>query len=192
MSEVKKCYAGSVKEFREWFRKNHVKEGRVVLIIQKKHTGKPSMSHREQIEEAICWGWIDTTIKRIDDDTYSRVFVKRKPNAGWSNNTLSYAKEMIEKKRMTKFGLEAYERGLKKGVIDHGFPKNPEVPEDLAKAFGKEWAEKFREMAPSYRRTFLYWIMSAKRPETREKRIKETVRMVKEKKRLGVNEKDQK
>ena len=75
MQSIPECYAGTREEWREWLRKNHKKERRVYLISYKKHTGKSSVSHREALEEAICFGWIDTTVKRLDDEKYKRTFV---------------------------------------------------------------------------------------------------------------------
>ena len=175
-----KCYAGTVKEFTYWFKKNHKKENKVYLIIHKKHTGKPSISHREAIDVALCFGWIDTIIKKIDEDTYSRCFVKRKEGANWSRNTLSYAKSLIEQKRMTIHGLKAYELGLKKLPHDHGRSKNPKAPEDLILALKKnKLKEGFDNLAPSYKRSNLYYLEKAKRLETREKRIKEIINSLK-------------
>jgi len=168
-----KCYAGTIKKWRSWFKKNHKKENKVYLISYKKHTGKPSMSHKEAMEEAICFGWIDTTLKRIDESTFARCFVKRKENANWSRNTLSYAKSLIKQKRMTIYGLKAYGLGLKKLPHDHGRKENPTTPEDLELALDKnKLKEKFENLAQSYRKTYLYWLERAKRIETREKRIK--------------------
>ena len=175
-----KCHAGTVKEFTSWFKKNHKKEDKVYLISYKKHTLKPSMSHKESMEVAICFGWIDTIIKKLDEDTYVRCFVKRKEGANWSRNTLSYAKSLIEQKRMTEDGLKAYELGLKKLPHDHGRSENPEAPEDLILALKKnKLKEKFDNLAPSYKRTNLYYLEKAKRSETREKRIKEIMNSLK-------------
>ncbi|MBR9707182.1 MAG: hypothetical protein GOV15_01980, partial [Candidatus Diapherotrites archaeon] len=122
--EVKSTYAGSRKEWREWLRKNGRKENRVYLICYKKHTGKPFLTHRAALEDAICFGWIDTTIKRLDDEKFRRTFAKRTKKSTWSNNTLKYAREMIAKKKMTKVGMQAYEWGLKKKTIDHDLPRD--------------------------------------------------------------------
>jgi len=170
-------YARSRKEWREWLRKNNNKEKKISLILYKKHTGKPSLSKKEAMDEAICFGWIDTTIKRMDDERYTQSFVKRNKNSRWSNNTLSYARRLIKERKMTKAGLKAYEEGRKKPVIDHGLPRNPKTPKDLMAALGKA-KEKFHNLAPSYRRDYIYWIEKAKRKETREKRINETVKRI--------------
>jgi len=79
--KVKSVTAFSRKDFRKWLEKNHETENKVAVIIYKKHTGKPFPSHRELIEEAICFGWIDTTIKRIDEDKFLRNFAKRNKNS---------------------------------------------------------------------------------------------------------------
>lgn len=84
-------------DWRNWLKKNHLEETKVILIKYKKHTGKSSITNREAMEEAICFGWIDTTVKRIDDEKYSQTFVKRNKNSKWSINTLSYGKELLKK-----------------------------------------------------------------------------------------------
>ena len=179
--EAQRIYAGTRKEWREWLRKNHKKEKKVYLVKYKKHTGKPSLNNREAMEEAICFGWIDTTVKRLDEERYQQCFVKRNDKSRWSNNTLSYARDMIKKKKMMKQGLEAYKKGVKKPTIDHGLPKNPETPDDLRKELRKHKLEIiFKNLAPSARRYHIWSIEKAKREETRKKRIKETVKMVKD------------
>ena len=171
-------YAKNKKEWRDWLRKNHKKENKIYLIRYKKHTKKPTLNTQEAMDEAICFGWIDTTINRLDEERYVQCFVKRKKNAGWSKNTLSYAKRLIKERKMTKAGLEAYKLGLQKLPIDHNRLKNPETPEDLIKALekNKKARENFNNFAPSYRRVYIYSIEAAKREETRKKRIKEIVK----------------
>ncbi|PIN75025.1 hypothetical protein COV18_04675 [Candidatus Woesearchaeota archaeon CG10_big_fil_rev_8_21_14_0_10_37_12] len=174
----KSIHPKSRKAWRSWLEKNHLKEKKVYLIKYKKHTGKPTIANKEAMEEAICFGWIDTTVKRLDDYTYQQCFMRRTDNSRWSNNTLKYAKEMIEQRKMSAEGLKRYNEGLQKPVIDHSLPKNPDVPEDLKKALekSKEAKENFNNFAPSTRKVYIYWIEKAKRPETRKKRIEETVR----------------
>eukprot|EP00009_Paramoeba_aestuarina_P004985 CAMPEP_0201516992 /NCGR_PEP_ID=MMETSP0161_2-20130828/8218_1 /ASSEMBLY_ACC=CAM_ASM_000251 /TAXON_ID=180227 /ORGANISM="Neoparamoeba aestuarina, Strain SoJaBio B1-5/56/2" /LENGTH=128 /DNA_ID=CAMNT_0047914363 /DNA_START=345 /DNA_END=731 /DNA_ORIENTATION=- len=120
-------------------------------------------------------------MKRINDDEYGRVWVKRKPNAKWSRNTLSYAKKLKEEGLMEEAGLEAYERGLKKLPFDHDRPpKDAPPPQDLLDKLeeNEEAKENFEKLAPGQRRNFCLWIWRAKRQETREKRINETVERV--------------
>lgn len=184
---VKSVYAKNPKEWRNWLLKNHKKETKVNLIKFKKHTGKPSLTPKEAMDEAICFGWIDTTVKRLDEERYMQRFSKRGKNASWSKNTLSYAKRLIKEGKMVEAGLEAYKKGLKKKPLDHGLQKNPQMPEDLKKELEKtkKAKENFDKMSKSYKRYYLWWIERAKRPETRNKRIKEVVKRIKQGKKFG-------
>jgi len=184
--DVKEVIALDRNDFRKWLEKNHDKEKKVAVILHKKHTGKTSPSHRELMEEAICFGWIDTTIKKIDENKYLRYFAKRNKNSKWSDNTLSYAKDLIKRKKMTKVGIEFYKEGLKKPTHDHGIPKNPDMPQELKKALEKnnKAMENFSKFSPSVKRTFYRWILRAKMPETKDKRIKQIISLASKKKKL--------
>ncbi len=166
------CHAGTVEEWQAWFEKCGDSEKKVTLIIWKKHTGRPSMSYQDSMDVAICYGWIDTTVRRIDEERYSRTFVRRGKNSRWSKNTLSYGKRLLETGRMNAYGKQMYEEGLLKPTIDHDLPKNPDVPEVLKKALVQEGLlEKFMVLAPSYRRYVIYWVVRAVRTETKERRV---------------------
>ena len=171
-------HASTKQEWNDWLAINHETPAKVKLICYKKHTGKPSLTHRETMDEAICYGWIDTTLKRVDEDRYARGFAKRNKNSRWSDNTISYAKELIKSKRMQPAGLAAYQNGLKKPILGHGLGKNPEIPEELQLALNNNPKANafFQTLAPSYRRYHIVMFHNAKRPETKEKRIKETIK----------------
>jgi len=175
---VKTIHPKNKEAWRIWLSKNHDKETKIGLIIWKKHTGKTTISHRESMDEAICFGWIDTTVKRLDENRYIRYFSRRNKNSSWSKNTLSYGKELIKKKKMTEAGMEFYKLGLKKKPLDHDLEKNPSIPKELKNALDKNKIAKnnFEKLAPSYRRSYMRWLMRAKRPETKEKRIEEIVK----------------
>ncbi|MFC1697204.1 YdeI family protein [Nanoarchaeota archaeon] len=162
------------KEFRKWLEKNHEKESKVAVIINKKHTSKQSPTHREMIEEAICFGWIDTVIKRLDEDKYVRQFTKRNKNSKWSNNTIRYAKELIKQKKMMPQGMKYYKEGLAKPTHDFGIPRKPSMPDELKKVLDKNKKAKsnFENYPPSTKIMFYRWILRGKREETRAKRIK--------------------
>ncbi len=181
------------KDFRKWLKKNHKKESRVVVILHKRHTGKSAPTHRELIEEAICFGWIDTTIKRLDDNTFLRNFTRRTTNSRWSNNTLRYAKQLIKEEKMTSEGLHFYKLGLSKPTHDHGIPKNPDMPLELKKALSKNKnaRKNFETFSPSIKRTFYRWLLRAKLPETQGKRIRQIIKSasIKNKNLLRPNEK---
>ncbi len=166
------------KDFRNWLKKNHKKEGRVAVVVHKRHTGKPAPTHRELIEEAICFGWIDTTIKRIDHDTFLRNFTKRNSNSRWSDNTLKYAKQLTKEGKIAPQGMHFYKLGLSKPTHDHGIPKNPDMPPELKKALFKndKARENFETFSPSVKRTYYRWLLRAKLPETRNKRIRQIIK----------------
>ncbi len=179
-------HANNRAEWRRWLEKNHEKKSRIHLIKYKKHVGNPTVTRMEAMEEAICFGWIDTTIKKLDDKRYSQCFVRRNEKSRWSKNTLSYGKKLIAEGKMSTAGLKAYKEGLKKPTIDHNIPKDAPIPEELKKALQKNnLLESFNSLAPSYRRTYIIWIERAKLPETRAKRINSIIIRTKEKKKPG-------
>lgn len=184
--KIEEIYFKNAKEWRAWLKKNHKKEKKVYVIKYKKHTGKDSLSHRDSLHEAICFGWIDTTVKRLDEDRYRRCFVKRNNNCKWSKNTVKYAKELIKKGKMEPEGLKYYKIGLK-NTIYRNMPKNLKTPKDLLEKLmkNKKAQENFNNLAPSYKRQYLIWIERAKRPETRQKRIKEVFGNALNNKKLG-------
>ena len=183
---VDKINLFQIEDFRKWLIKNHEKENKVVVILHKKHTGKSAPTHRQQVEEAICFGWINTTLKRNDENTYLRNFSKRSKNSSWSNNTISYAKKLIKQKRMTPQGMYYYKLGLAKPTNDAGIPKRPDMPEELKKALSRNKVakENFNKFAPSSKRTTYRWLLRAKLPETRKKRINKIINLALEKKKI--------
>jgi len=181
MSTIETFHANSLKEWRQWLQQKHKKKSIVILTKYKVHTKKPTFLHVDAIHEAICFGWIDTTAKRIDDDVWGVTFRKRGPNARWSNNTLRYAKEMISQGKMTPAGLAAYNLAKGKPTIDHGLPKDHPPPKDLIKALSKskKALTNFNSLAPSMKFMYIVQIERAKLPETRKRRIKKTVDIMK-------------
>ena len=174
MTEVPMVHAPDRKTWRAWLARNHNKEKKVGLISHKKHTGKPFLKHKEAMEEAICFGWIDTTIHRLDEDRFIRYFCRRSKNSKWSVATLSYGKDLIKRGMMTPIGIQFYKEGKKKKAFDHHIPKNPDMPIELKKELSKDTQalNNFNAFAPSYKRMYFRWILHAKLPETQMKRIK--------------------
>ncbi|MBS3072570.1 YdeI/OmpD-associated family protein [Candidatus Pacearchaeota archaeon] len=178
-SQEKTFYPSTREKWRKWLEKNHLKESRIAVIRYKKHTGKPSPSHLELMHEAICFGWIDTTIKRLDEDKYLIRFTKRTDKSKWSENTLKYGKQLLKEGKMFPQGIHRYKQGLQKPTHDHGIPKNPDVPDDLRLSLKeKSLEDKFEKIAPSSKRAYLRWLYRAKLPETRKKRIKSIIKTI--------------
>ncbi len=166
-------YAKDRESWRSWLKDNHLKENKIAVIRYKKHTGKSSPSHLELMHDAICFGWIDTAVKRLDGEKYLINFRRRTDKGRWSNNTLSYAKRMIREKKMFPEGLRRYKEGMKKGPFDNDLPANPEMIQELQStlALDSMAMKNFNNFAPSYKRMLLRWILRAKQETTREKRI---------------------
>lgn len=167
-------------DFRRWLKKHHKTEHKVAVVLHKRHTGKTAPTHRELMEEAICYGWIDTTIKRLDEDMFVRHFSKRTRASTWSDNTLGYARQLIKEGRMQEQGMHFFKLGKVKKTHDHGIPKNPDQPPELTKALAtnKKAKKTFDTLPPSTTRMLYRWLLRAKRPETRQKRIKQIVTAV--------------
>lgn len=173
-------YLKDRKTWREWLRKNHKKRQEIWLIYYKKHTGKPRIPYDDAVEEALCFGWIDSTVKRIDDERYMQKFTPRNKKSIWSESNIRRAKKMIKKKMMTRKGLELYEYAMRAGQQSERpgiIAEKLSVPPDLAKALARnKKAEKnFSRFAPSYRKMYIFWILDAKKSETRKRRIKRVV-----------------
>lgn len=170
----------NLNDWRSWLEKNHLTEEKVLLIKHKKHVGKYFIPTQELMFEAICFGWIDTTAKRRDENTYTITYVKRNKNSKWSKNTLSYGKKLLKEGRMSPFGIKMYKEGLLKKPHDADLPENPEVPDDLKKRLNQNKLAKvnFEKMAPSLKKMHLRNILRGKRPETREKRINSLIEIL--------------
>jgi len=186
MSEIKQINPESQKAWRKWLEENHSKEEKVQLIHNKRHTGKRAMSSQEAMDEAICFGWIDTILKGLDENSYIQTFVRRKEKGNWSKNTIKHGKRLIEAGKMSPVGLKAYERGLKRKLLDEDIPDNIEAPVNLIKAFekNKKAKEFFDKVIPSHKKMWFKWLYRAKREETKEKRIAEIVRLCSEGKKF--------
>jgi uncharacterized protein YdeI (YjbR/CyaY-like superfamily) len=177
---MKEVCPKNLNDWRKWLERNHLTEEKVLLIKHKKHVGKFFISTQELMHEAICFGWIDTTAKRRDEDTYTITYVRRNKNSKWSKNTLSYGKRLLEEGRMSPFGIKMYQEGLLKKPHDADLPENPEAPVELKKKLSQNKVAKinFEKMAPSMKKMHLRNILRAKLPETKEKRINDLMKIL--------------
>ncbi len=173
---MKTFHAKDLTDWRRWLEKNHLKEDKVLMIKDKKHTGKPIIHNMDSMKTAICFGWIDTTARRIDEDRYAITYVKRNKNSKWSINTLSYGKELLKKGLMSPYGIKMYKEGLRKKPHDAGIPKNPEMPVEIKKSLkNNKKFDKFMELSHSVKRTHFRRYLRAKRPETKANFIKKLI-----------------
>lgn len=169
-------YPASRAHWRKWLQENHDKEKSVWLICYKMSAGVPTLSWSDAVEEALCFGWIDSTRKSIDNQKFMQFFSRRKPGSTWSRVNKEKVEQLIAGKRMTKAGLKSIELAKENGswnILDE--VEADVVPKDLAKAFRAHRGSKefFTGLSRSVRKMMLQWIALAKRPETRQKRIDE-------------------
>lgn len=172
---------GSLAEWRAWLAENHASARGAWLIYRKKDGGAGGVRYAEAVEEALCFGWIDSKAKSVDAERSLVTFTPRKPGGTWAKSNKERIARLIEQGRMTPAGMAKIEQAQADGswnLLEE--MEDPTVPEDLAAAFSanEEAAQNFAAFAPGARLTYLRWIRSAKRPETRAKRVEETVRLV--------------
>lgn len=183
-------YITNRKEWRRWLEKNHKKENEIWLIYFKKHTGKPRIPYDDAVEEALCFGWIDSTVKRVDDEKYMQKFTPRKDKSMWSEANKKRVRKMIDRGLMTEEGLIKVNEAKKNGNWKESTPifDTKRIPPELNVALSgnKKAYEFYNNLAPTYKKQYHWWIVSAKRQETRKNRIKEAIRLLEKNKKLGM------
>ncbi|OOV16129.1 YdeI family protein [Flavobacterium sp. LM4] len=166
-------------DWRKWLEKNHQSKKSVWLVYYTKKSNIPTINWSEAVEEALCFGWIDSTKKTIDDSSFIQFFSKRKPNSTWSKINKEKVKQLIDSGRMTKAGYKSIETAKQNGswtILDE--VEELIIPNDLEDAFRKHNGSKdyFLSLSKSSRKIILSWIVVAKRQETRQNRIDEIVK----------------
>ncbi len=173
------------REWRRWLGSHHDSSPGVWLVFHKRDSGVRGLEYEEAVEEAICHGWIDSLIKRLDHSRYARKFTPRKSGSRWSTaNRRRYA-DLARSGMLTKAGTE---RPPTEHSGDAQRPDLDDVPEYILQALSRNpRALRFFEgLAPSYRRAYLGWIDSAKRQETRERRLREAIGLLAAGRKLGL------
>jgi uncharacterized protein YdeI (YjbR/CyaY-like superfamily) len=173
-------------DWRRWLKKNHDSSTGVRLAIFKKGSGKLGVTYEEAVEEALCFGWIDGRLNAVDEERFKLHFSSRRPSSYWSRSNKERVQRLIEKGLMTPAGLAKIEIAKKNGnwdIIDD--VENLRVPDDLEKALSVHppAKENFEAFGIAYKKQALWWIKSAKRPETRARRVEETTLLAAENKK---------
>ena len=180
-------YFPSPAAFRAWLAKHHGTATELLVGYHKVSTGVPSMTWTESVREALCFGWIDGIRRRVDESRYTIRFTPRKKGSIWSAVNVQHVQELIAAGRMQPAGLRAFEArtNAKSGV--YSFEQDTaELPAPFIAAFSKRkqaWAW-FSASAPSYRKAAIWWVVSAKREETRERRLQQLMQCSAERVRL--------
>jgi len=177
-------------EWRAWLQKNHGRYEEVWLVYFKQHTGKPTISYRDSVEEAICFGWIDGLKKRIDEERYAHRFTPRRPGSKWSPLNIHLAEKMIAAGIMMPAGLQAFERrkSYDQELLRHRQSNEIALPQEIEQALRSNqtaWRN-YKALAPGYRKQYAGWLSSAVRPETRQKRLREALRLLEQNRKLGM------
>ena len=180
-------------QWRKWLEKNHSTAPGIWMIYYKKETGKRKFDMADAVEEALCFGWIDSVAQKLDDERSMQKFTPRKPKSIWSKINKKRIEKLIEQKLMTPAGLATIERAKKNGSWDtlnssDLHTDNNSMPGELKKALSKnkKALANFLAFPPSYRKRFLFWIDSAKTPLTKAVRIKQTLLMAAANKKPGL------
>ncbi|OCQ90609.1 hypothetical protein BCD64_28515 [Nostoc sp. MBR 210] len=171
-------YASDRNQWREWLVKNHLTSLGIWLVYYKVKSGQPSVRYSEAVQEALCFGWIDSKVKSLDENRYQQIFTPRKPKSVWSKLNKQYIEELIAAGLMTEFGLAKIADAKKDGSwTSLDAIEALIVPPDLQQALAaNSWANlNFAAFSNSTKKNILFWIENAKRPETRLKRIEQTV-----------------
>lgn len=177
---VKTLHAATRQDLRTWLQRNGETEKSLWLIVYHKASATPSVYYDEIVEEALCFGWIDSKPNKRDHESFYLFLAKRKPKSNWSKLNRERVARLIREKRMTPAGMKMITLAKKTGTwnaLDD--VDNRKIPADLQKLFAKNTKAKnnFSAFAPSAQRGILEWILNAKKPETRQRRIEETVQL---------------
>ena len=181
MHPSKPLFFRNRQQWRSWLNKNHSRKKEAWVVFYKKHTGKKGVAYADVIEEALCFGWIDGPLRRIDGEKHAIKFVPRRKRSVWAASNVERVERMIELGKMAPAGLAAFQ-----GHEARAVPKVILMPPDLEEALKgspRAW-ENFQKFAPSHKKHYFWWVLSSKRPETRERRISEVVKAAEENRKL--------
>ena len=178
--DVEQFYAKDRSAWRRWLAAHHRRPEPVWLIYYKKQSGTASVTYAEAVEEALCYGWVDSRPNKLDAERYQQLFAPRKAKSPWSAINKKRVQRLIREERMTRAGLAKIEAAKKDGSwSSYDGVDALAVPLDLAAALAENRRAKanFEKFPPSSRKIILWWVASAKRTATRDARIGETVRL---------------
>ena len=182
----------SRRAWRDWLARNHDKSREIWLAYYKEGCGKTSITHEEALDEALCFGWIDSVIRRVDDERYAQKYTPRNLESIWSAANKARVKRLLAEGRIAAPGsakiLAAKRNGSWDRLHDVGrIGRGGELPADLVEALAREPQAQaaFERRPPSEKKMWGYWVLSAKKPETRARRVAETVKRVLDGRRPG-------
>jgi uncharacterized protein YdeI (YjbR/CyaY-like superfamily) len=177
--------ARNCEQWREWLARHHQSELEVWLVFHKRHTGRPSIAYDDAVDEALCFGWIDSLIKRLDDDRYARKFTPRKPDSRWSTANRKRYAQLKARGRLTPAGVTRAPTDRRSDAPRPSPSRLPQYIEQALRSRPAAWSY-FESLAPSYRRMYIAWVDSAKRQDTKSRRLQEVIGLLEAGKKLGL------
>jgi uncharacterized protein YdeI (YjbR/CyaY-like superfamily) len=172
-------------QWRSWLGKHHASSPGVWLVFYKNHAGVQSLSYEDSICKALCFGWVDSLVKRLDDDRYARKFTPRQPASKWSTiNRRRYA-DLKARRLLAAPGLERAPTSRSGDAPRPSLSVIPSYIEKRLRADARAWSY-FEQLAQSYQRAYVGWVDSAKREETKERRLREVIRLLAAGRKLGL------
>ena len=185
-NEIETFYPASRQAWRLWLQENHSSKQSVWLLYYKKKSGIPSITWSEAVDEALCFGWIDSKAKPVDEEKYMQFFTRRKPKSVWSKINKEKVQRLMAAGLITQAGYDSIETAKQNGswiILDD--VEELIIPADLENEFNNNAGSKdfFLSLSKSVRKSMLHWIMMAKRPETRQKRINEIAELAAQKRK---------
>lgn len=177
-------------DWRDWLRCNHASRAEVWVVFFKQTAPTSNLSYNDAVEEAVCFGWIDGVKRSIDEHRYMHRFSPRKPDSKWSRSNKERVQRMVDAGLMTAAGKRTIAKAKKSGAWDT--PVDPPGPLPMPPEFDAKLKQNkkarafFESLAPSYRRQFVDWVASAKRDDTRQRRMKEALDLLACGKKLGM------
>lgn len=187
---MKQLYVKNRREWRNWLCQHHAKSNGIWLIFYRKHTGKATLEYDAAVEEALCFGWIDSTIKKVNDETYARKLTPRKAGSRWSELNKKRVAKLKKQGLMTEAGLEKVKAAEVSGIWYEPDRRQIalETPKELERALAMNRNAKnfFDQLAPTYQKQFVGWVASAKRRKTRDRRVRESIALLEQGEKLGM------
>jgi uncharacterized protein YdeI (YjbR/CyaY-like superfamily) len=177
-------------DWRTWLKNNGAKEKEVWLIYYKIHVEKTSVFQDEAVEEALCFGWIDSIVKRLDEERYMQKYTPRNEKSIWSDKNKSRVAILIKDGKMTEAGMDKIKIAKMNGSWDkiQTFANILNIPNEFETALSKNDIAKsnFEQLAPSYKKQYIYWIGTAKKEETKKRRSEKAIHLLVKNKKLGI------
>ena len=187
---TEELYVSNRDDWRAWLMKNHGSKKEVWLVYYKKHTGKSSIPYDDSVGEALCFGWVDSIIRKIDAEKYARKFTPRTGKSRWSEANKKRVEKMIKEGKMTEAGVASVKNAKECGQwFTTSVPaKELAIPSYLKEALARnrKALDNFDRLADGYKKLLVRWIDSAKREETRKRRIVEAIELLERNQKLGM------